>query len=115
MRSIPQPASSFPRSRDLLGLWTGSCSLPVQPGLLGRRGCPVSSTAKDMARFEFARSGKAGVEASAHCLRWPHCASPADPLCGCVPVSPRHGFLTQLCREWEPLAQPSGTGMDLSP
>lgn len=60
------------------------------------------------------RSWQGWVEASAHCLCWPPCGSPSDPLCGCVPVSPRHCFLTQLCKVWGPLAQSSGTGMDLS-
>lgn len=114
MKGSPQLACSFPRSPHLLGLWTRSCSLQVQPGLLGRRGCPVSSATKEMASLGFTGAGKAGVEASAHCLCWPPCGSPSDPLCGCVPVSPRHCFLTQLCKVWEPLAQSSGAGMDLS-
>lgn len=110
MKGSAQLACSIPCSLDLLGLWTGSHSLQGQPGLLGRGGCPVSSATKEMARFGIARAGKARVEASAHCLCWPPCTSPSDPLCVCMAVSLRHCFLTQLCREWEP----SGTGVDLS-
>lgn len=65
VKGSPQLACSFPRSLDLLGLWTGSCSRQVHTGLFGRRDCPVSSAAKEVARSGLARAGNAGVEASA--------------------------------------------------
>lgn len=90
-----QLACSFPWSLDLLGLCRGSCSLQGEPGLWGEA---TLSVPPRRWQDKSARAGKAGVEASA-------CVGPSDLLGGCVLVSPRHCFLTQLCREWEPLAQ----------
>lgn len=95
MKNSAQLACSFPWSLDLLGLCTGSCSLQREPGLWAEASLSVL-----LRRWQdrSARAGKAGVEASA-------CVGSPNLLGGCVLVSPRHYFLTQLCRGWEPLAQ----------